>query len=243
LKALRGDFDAVGPGQSPEQKAQAALNAARARLDTVVARMEDRLVRAPFGGVLGFRDVSPGTLVTPGTAITTLDDISRIKLDFSVPELYLDVIQAGNPIEAVRTGTNRRSFRGVVQTIGSRVDPVTRAATVRAVIDNPQGSLRPGMLLTVTVSANERPAIVIPEASVFQVADRAYTYVVDDDIAHRREVTLGVRRPGEVEITEGLREGEEIVVEGTIRLSDGARIRRKVDVNLAGEAGSPPVGR
>ncbi len=233
--------DLARQGLAPESEmdtARAASNAARARLDTVLARMEDRLVRAPFSGVLGFREVSQGTLVTPGTAITTLDDISRIKLDFSVPELYLGVISPGDPVTAVRTGgAGRSEFSGVVQTIASRVDPVTRAATIRAYIPNTEGALRPGMLLTVTVSSNEREAVVVPEAAVFQVAQRAYTYIVDaDDTARRREVTLGVRRPGKVEITAGLTEGEEVVVEGTIRLSEGASIRRKGGVSLAGDA-------
>ncbi len=218
--------------------ARAGLNGAQARFDTVVARMQDRLVRAPFSGVLGFREVSPGTLVSPGTAITTLDDVSSIKLDFSVPELYLDVLRPGDPVFAVRTGANRDSFRGVVRTIGSRVDPVTRAATVRAVIDNASGELRPGMLLTVEVSSNERESIVVPEAAVFQIASNAYVYVVDaDDTARRREVKLGLRRPGTVEIRAGLTVGEEIVTEGTIRLSEGTPIRRKVEMNLAGEGG------
>ncbi|MEM9384324.1 MAG: efflux RND transporter periplasmic adaptor subunit [Pseudomonadota bacterium] len=231
--------DLAREGLAPESQldtARALGNAAQARLDTVVARMEDRLVRAPFAGVLGFREVSQGTLVSPGTAITTLDDISRIKLDFSVPELYLGVISPGDPVVAVRTGgAGRAEFSGVVQTIASRVDPVTRAATIRAYIDNADGALRPGMLLTVNVSSNAREAIVVPEAAVFQVAQRAFTYVIDeDDTAWRREVVLGVRRPGLVEITDGLVAGDEVVVEGTIRLSEGAPIRRKSsEVSLA----------
>lgn len=239
--------DLARQGLAPESEldtARAASNAARARLDTVVARMEDRLVRAPFAGVLGFREVSQGTLVSPGTAITTLDDISRIKLDFSVPELYLGVISPGDPVTAVRTGgAGRAEFTGVVQTIGSRVDPVTRAAVIRAYIDNADGALRPGMLLTVNVSSNERQAIVVPEAAVFQVAQRAFTYIVDEqDTARRREVFLGARRPGVVEITDGLAAGDEVVVEGTIRLSEGAAIRRKVDeVSLAGDGGGSPA--
>jgi membrane fusion protein (multidrug efflux system) len=223
--------------------AGANRNAAEARLETVLARIQDRLVRAPFTGVLGFREVSTGTLVSPGTAITTLDDVSRIKLDFSVPELFLDVIRTDDPVVASRSGADGRQYRGVVGTIGTRVDPITRSVVVRAILDNPDGSLRPGMLLTVSAKSNQREAIVVPEAAVFQVADAAYVYTVDaDDTARRRDVTLGARQPGIVEILAGLRAGEEIVVEGTIRLTEGAPIKRKIKLNLAGEADVAAVG-
>jgi membrane fusion protein (multidrug efflux system) len=231
--------DLASQGLAPTSEldtARAMRNGAEARLDTVLARIQDRLVRAPFAGVLGFRQVSTGTLVSPGTAITTLDDVSRIKLDFSVPELYLDVLTPGDPVAAARTGSDGREYRGVVGTIGSRVDPVTRAVTVRAIIDNPDRSLRPGMLLTVKVSSNQRRAVVVAEAAVFQVDERAFVYVVDDDdTARRREVRLGVRRPGLVEILAGLEPGEEIVIEGAIRLIDGTPVKRKVELNLAVE--------
>jgi membrane fusion protein (multidrug efflux system) len=248
LVRLRGLAEQGLAPASELDSAIAAENGARARLETVLARIQDRLVRAPFEGVLGFRQVSTGTLVTPGTAITTLDDVSRIKLDFSVPELFLDVLSPGDPVEAKRTGSRGRAYVGVVGTIGTRVDPVTRAATVRAIIDNPDGSLRPGMLLTVDVSTNQRRSIVIPEAAVFQVADQAFVYVISDDaIARRRTVELGVRRPGTVEILAGLVEGEEIVIEGAIRLNDGSPVKRKNALNLADEgdvaaAGTDPTG-
>lgn len=234
------DLDKQGiAATSDVDQARSEAAAAEARLNTVVARLEDRLIRAPFSGVLGFRQVSPGTLMTPGEAITTLDDISRIKLDFTVPETVLGLMQPGGKIFASSVSWPDRKFEGVVRAIDSRVDPVTRAAVVRAVIDNEDGALRPGMLLTVRVVTEEREAIVVPEKSVVQVSDRAFVYVVgEDQKALRTPVKLGSRQPGIVEITEGIAVGDRIVTEGIIKLRDGMPIRT-ADQNLAQRAAGP----
>lgn len=206
--------------------ARSRAAASEARLNTVVARLRDRLIQAPFSGVLGFRQVSPGTLLTPNTPITTLDDISIIKLDFTVPEIYLSAIVPGAKVTAQSAGFVARSFVGTVRTVGSRVDPVTRAVTVRAHIANDARDLRPGMLLTVRVVLAERDVLVVDEGAVFELSDQAYVYTVDTGlIAHQRPIEIGERRFGRVEVTRGLDVGEPVVVEGTIKLRDGMRVR------------------
>lgn len=226
LKRLE-DLDKQGiAATSDVDQARSEAAAAEARLNTVLARLEDRLIRAPFSGVLGFREVSPGTLLTPGEAITTLDDISQIKLDFTVPETLLSLMQPGNKIHARSISWADRDFEGIVRTIGSRVDPVTRAVVVRAVIENEDRALRPGMLLTVKIITEVRPAMLVPEKSVVQVSDSAFVYVVGtDQTATRTLVQLGARQPGIVEITDGLKEGDRIVTEGIIKLRDGMQVR------------------
>ena len=205
--------------------ARSRAAASEARLNTVVARLRDRLIQAPFSGVLGFRQVSPGTLLTPNTPITTLDDISIIKLDFTVPEVYLGAIRPGAQVFAHSAGFVDRSFEGTVRTVGSRVDPVTRAVTVRAHIANDAGDLRPGMLLTVRVVMAERDVLVVDEGAVFELSDQAYVYTVDADlVAHQRPIGIGERRFGRVEVTSGLDEGEQVVVEGTIKLREGVKV-------------------
>ncbi len=206
--------------------ARSRAAASEARLNTVVARLRDRLIQAPFSGVLGFREVSPGTLLTPNTPITTLDDISTIKLDFTVPEIYLGAIVPGAKVFAQSAGFVDRSFEGTVRTIGSRVDPVTRAVTVRAHIANDARELRPGMLLTVRVVMAERDALVVDEGAVFEISGQAYVFSVDaESVAHERTIDIGERRFGRVEVLDGLKEGERVVVEGTIKLRDGMRVR------------------
>jgi membrane fusion protein (multidrug efflux system) len=204
---------------------RAAMESARARLDATRARLEDRVISAPFAGVLGFRQVSPGTLVTPGTTIASLDDVSVIKLDFAVPETFLSALAAGQVITASSAAWPDREFSGQVTSVDSRVDPVTRAVTVRAELPNPDRQLRPGMLLTVQVYRPERQALVVPEISVTQVAQSAHVFRVKDDATVEQvAVRLGQRRSGEVEIVEGLAAGDRIVVDGTVKLRQGARI-------------------
>lgn len=203
----------------------AARDAARARMDAIRARLSDRVITAPFDGVLGFRRVSPGTLVTPGTEIATLDDISVIKLDFPIPETFLGNVAPGQKVEASSAAWPEARFEGTVRAIDSRVDPVTRAVTVRAEIPNPEARLRPGMLLTVRLLRPERQALVIPEIALLQVGAKSFVYRVGaDDTVEQVAVKTGARRRGEVEIVEGLADGERIVVEGTIKLRPGTPI-------------------
>lgn len=202
-----------------------SMDAAKARLDVVRARLADRVITAPFAGVLGFRQVSPGTLVTPGTTIASLDDISVMKLDFTVPESFLSALAVGQAVSARSSAWPDREFTGTVRTIESRVDPVTRAVTVRAEIPNRDRALRPGMLLTLRVFQPERQALVIPEISVIQVAQDAHVFRVKaDDTVEQVDVKLGQRRGGEVEVVEGLAAGDRIVVDGTVKLRPGARV-------------------
>jgi membrane fusion protein (multidrug efflux system) len=205
--------------------ARSRAGASRARLNSIVARLRDRLIQAPFSGLLGFRQVSPGTLLSPNTPITSIDDISVIKLDFTVPETFIGAMAPGAGIVAKSVSFPDRKFEGTVRTVGSRVDPVTRAITVRAHIDNKDKALRPGMLLTVEVVTAEREALVVPEGSVFQVQNRAYVYRVDGDTVHQQQIEVGGRRFGVVEVLGGLSEGDPIVVEGIIKLREGARVR------------------
>jgi membrane fusion protein (multidrug efflux system) len=197
----------------------------QARLNSVVARLRDRLIQAPFSGLLGFRQVSPGTMLSPNTPITSIDDISIIKLDFTVPETFIGAMAPGARVVARSVSFPGREFVGTVRTVGSRVDPVTRAMTIRAHIENADRSLRPGMLLTVEVVTGERQALVVPEGAVFQVQNRAYVYTADGDIARQRQIEIGGRRFGVVEVLSGLEEGELVVIEGIVKLRDGARMR------------------
>lgn len=206
--------------------AQVALrDAAVARMNTIRARLSDRVITAPFAGVLGFRRVSEGTLVTPGTEITTLDDISIIKLDFSVPETVLSAMRVGLPVRATSAAWPGRSFDGNVVSIGSRVDPVSRAVTVRAELPNPEALLKPGMLLGVAIDAAPREAVVIPEISLVSVGSRHFVFeVAEGDVARQVEVEIGSRRAGEVEIVRGLEPGRRVVTDGIVKLRDGAKV-------------------
>jgi membrane fusion protein, multidrug efflux system len=204
---------------------RAALEAARARVAAERATVADRVIRAPFDGVLGLRLVSEGTLVTPGTVITTLDDVSLIRLDFTVPESALSQVAVGQRINARSDAWPGETFSGLITSIDSRVDPVTRAVTARADIPNPDRKLRPGMLLEVGVERSARETLAIPELAVQQSGTQASVFRVDGDKAREVPVEVGARHRGEVEILSGLKAGDRIVVEGTVKLRDGAAIK------------------
>jgi len=207
--------------KSTIDEAVARAESAEARFNAITARMNDRLIRAPFSGLLGFRDISPGTLLTPNTPITTLDDISVIKLDFSIPEIYLGVIKPGFRILSRSDTWKDREFDGIINSIGSRIDPVTRAVTVRAVIDNKEALLRPGMLMTVKIITDERQALVIPESAFIQTGAETYVFLAGiDGLAHRQIINIGTRRTGFVEVIGGLNEGDPVIIEGGFKLKD-----------------------
>ena len=225
--------------KSEVDQARARLSAAEARYQSVVARLNDRLIRAPFQGVLGFRRVSPGTLVTPGMEITTLDDISIIKLDFSIPEVYLNLVKPGMNLVAESSAFAGTLFPATVRTVGSRIDPITRAATVRAHIENPDRILRPGMLLTVRLTTSERQALMVPELSLVQRSSQAFVYTIEDGLAELVQVRHGVRYGGWVEILSGLSEGQSVVSEGVIKIRNGS----PVTTNPEAPANNRPPGR
>jgi membrane fusion protein (multidrug efflux system) len=204
---------------------EATLKANQARVDVAKARLADTIIRASFDGNTGFRRVSVGSLVSPGTVITTLDDASIIKLDFTVPETYLYVLGKNLPITAATAGLPGREFKGKVAQIDSRVDPVSRSIAVRAELPNPKGELRPGMFMTVKLQGEATQALVVPEGAIVPEQGRVFVFVVEGGLATRREVKLGKRRPGEVEVVEGLKEHERVVVEGTQNLRDGGPVR------------------
>jgi membrane fusion protein (multidrug efflux system) len=197
----------------------AAVNAAQARLDQTV-------IRAPFAGQLGLRRVSLGTIVSPSTVITTLDDTSRIKLDFDVPEVFLSRLEPGLTVTAHSAAWPDTRFFGEVTTIDTRVDPVSRTITVRALLPNEDGHLRPGMFLTVTLLKEDVMALLVPEQALVPERSKQYVFLVETDgTVQRREVETGRRRPGEVEILEGLRPGDRVITEGTQKVRPGQQVQ------------------
>lgn len=194
---------------------KAAVNAAQARLNQTV-------IRAPFSGQLGLRRVSLGSIVSPTTVITTLDDTSRIKLDFDVPEVFISRLNKGLVVSARSAAWPELEFNGQVSSIDTRVDPVSRTITVRALLPNENGRLRPGMFLTVTMLKEDVVALMVPEQAIVPERSKQFVYVVgEQNTVHRQEVHTGRRRPGQVEVLEGLNPGDLVITEGTQKARPG----------------------
>ena len=176
---------------SPDEidRTRLELEQADASITAINTRISDRVIRAPFDGIVGLRDISVGALVETGDLIATLDDTRQIKLDFSVPSVFLTELKPGLKIRARAVALDNKEYMGEVKSINSRVDPVTRSIQVRALLPNPDGSIIPGILMQVDLLRNTRQALVIPEASLLPLADKQYVMLrVDKDWqGHGRE--------------------------------------------------------
>ncbi|WP_218396271.1 efflux RND transporter periplasmic adaptor subunit [Alteromonas lipotrueae] len=203
---------------------QARVKGLEAQLDIAEAQVDDLQIRAPFSGVLGARQVSIGSLVQPAGVITTLDDISVVKVDFSIAENQLASVAKGQKVSATSVAYPGEMFSGEITHIDTRLDPISRAISVRAIIDNKDQRLRPGMLLTIVVEKRVLDTLILPEKALVPVQDIQYVYVVEGDVAHQREVVIGERRPGIVQIVSGLKAGDEVITEGTLRVRDQSAV-------------------
>jgi membrane fusion protein (multidrug efflux system) len=190
---------------------------ARSKMAQMNARIADRTITAPFDGVLGLRQVSAGALINPGQGIVTLDDLSRMRLDFTVPARSLAFVSIGQAVTAT-TAAYGDTFTGQVSAIDSRVDPDNRSLTARARFDNTDGRLRPGLLMSLVLEGPERQALVIPEQALVSRASDHFVWRLQDDVASRVSVQLGSRVPGWVEVTAGLEAGQQVVHQGVARL-------------------------
>lgn len=217
-------------GQAQLDQQRAAREQASARVQAIRARVADRVIVAPFAGQLGLREVSPGTLVTPGTPITTLDDVSRLYVDFSIPEPFLSSVTIGDTLQAQSAAWRGEVFTGSVRSIDSRVNPITRAVTVRAEVDNEARKLKPGMLLTATLAQAPRDVLAVDELAVVQLGRQAFLFrIKTDQTVEQVPVELGARYDGEVEVVSGVQAGDLIVVEGTVKLRPGMTVDAQVD--------------
>lgn len=211
------------------ENAETALETARAAVKAAEARRGDRVLRAPFTGVLGLTTVTAGTLISPGTVITTLDDLSSVRVDFSVPERFIATLPVGTPLVATADAYPGERFSGRVALMDVRVDETTRAIVARAEFANPGGRIRPGMMMRVALQQGQRDAMSVPEAAVQYEGAGAFVYRIaggeSGQIAQRVEVQTGTVENGYVEIISGLSASDQVVASGLNRIQAGAPVR------------------
>ncbi|MGO4388104.1 efflux RND transporter periplasmic adaptor subunit [Microvirga sp. 2YAF29] len=204
---------------------EGSIASAQAQRKAAEARLEDLMIRAPFPGRVGTRSVSLGAYVAPGTRITSLDDLSKVRLDFAVPENLLGRLKPGQTVNATSAAYRDRTFKGTVATIDPRVDQTTRTARLTAEFDNADEALKPGMFLSVALEvSNKDDAVVVPEEAIVSEGLRHLVYPVKDGKVERRVITIGQRQGGKVEVIEGLKAGETIVILGVQRVRPGAEV-------------------
>jgi len=229
LRRYQELFDRGFASQARLDTVRAAADAAQARLNAGSSRIADRTIRAPFAGIVGLRLASPGQYVRPGDQIGTLDDVSEIKLDFTVTETQISRITEGVELVARTAAYPDRLFNGTIANVDSRIDPATRTVRVRAILPNSDGTLRPGMLMTVNVRSNPRQALAIPEIAILDQIDGAYVYrVVTREGAQSVDlvrIQTGQRSGGMAEVLEGLNAGDQVITEGVQSLRPGQAVQ------------------
>ena len=193
---------------------------------TIIASLKDRNIIAPFEGRLGKREITPGILGNNISIIATLDDSTKLKVDIKLPENYVGILKNGLKVQATSDAFNK-IFTGEVKTVSSRVDPTSRSILAQIEILNPNLELIPGILLNIKVIYDERDSISIPEESLIIQGDNKFVYLIDNNILKRKNVKVGLRNFGKVEILSGLEIGDNIVAEGTNKVRNKAKVKIK----------------
>lgn len=203
----------------------AAMQSARAAASEARAEIGDRMIRAPFSGFTGLRNISAGAVVSAGMPLVTVSDISRIKLDFTVPETGLSGLKVGQSIQALASAYPGQVFTGKISTIDPVIDPSSRAVLVRAILPNEGARLKPGMLLSVKVKLQERISDAVPELAVTGEGGKRFVFVVGSDgKAKQVEIKTGLRDGGLIEVT-GVPSRSKVIVEGVVKVVDGMKVR------------------
>lgn len=197
----------------------AALNLARAQAAKTV-------IQAPFAGRAGLRQAAIGDYVNPGQDLVVIEDLARIKLEFRLPELALPEVREGQAVQVELDAYPNQRFDATLYALDSRVTSDTRSIGARAVLDNADGRLRPGLFARVTLVVERKAdALLIPEQAILSRGASAFVFLVEQGRANEREIRIGQRRNGEAEVLSGLMAGQQIVISGLQRLSDGAPVQ------------------
>jgi len=214
----------IGTARAKEEAAS-NLAIANAEAQLAQAHLAKSTIKAPFSGIVGLSDVTPGKFLAAGDAIVNLERIDPLKVDFRVPENFVKSISVGQSIEVGVDAFPDRVFVGQVYAIDPLIDVNGRAVKIRARIANSDGTLKPGLFARVTLVLNVRDnAILVPESAVTPEGNAVVIYRIEGDHARRTIVSIGQRREGKVEILTGLNPGDRIVTEGQINLYDGATV-------------------
>jgi len=189
----------------------------------LILETSDEKIIAPFGGIVGKREIAQGVLGTE-SFILTLDDTSSIVLNIKVPEIYLNILKPGLSAE-VKSDSFKRRFYGTINSVSSRVDPSTRSVLANIIVENKELKLIPGMLLDIKIIYDKKEQLGIPENSILIQGETAFVYkVLEDNTVSKVEIKIGKRNFGKVSIVEGLSLGDKIVTEGISKVRDKIKI-------------------
>lgn len=233
--------------EATQQAAQAKRDSAAAAVQKTQALIAQKTIVAPFNGRIGIRKVDLGQYIAPGTLMSTIQALDPIRVDFPVPEQELSKVKIGQPVEITVGTFPDQVFKGKIQSLDARVSLDTRALLIRALLENPDKKLLPGMFANVSVlEESPRPLVTVPRTAITYSLFGDSVYVVKPaappaqpstaqssgakppdatDVAERRFVRVGETREDRVAILEGVAEGEQVVTSGQLKLQNGARVK------------------
>jgi membrane fusion protein (multidrug efflux system) len=231
-QALRRTRDLLAQNASSEadlELAEANARSSEAQLDLTQLRLDRTVVRAPFSGLVGERIVSLGDYVNNSTRLVTLQTVDPQRAVFQVPERYARRLSVGQEVTFAVAALPDVEFRGRVDFVDPAVQLPSRTITVKADVPNRRRELKTGMFIEARLATDTRSdAVVVPEDAILPLQNATFVWVVSEGAATRRQVELGVRMPGFVEIKSGVDVGEQVVVGGLERLSEGAPVMATV---------------
>lgn len=204
--------------------ARTAVQTAEIGLKAAQNDLAKRTIKAPFAGTIGLTDIAVGDLITSSKAIATLDDVSKVKVAFDIPERASGLVAVGQPVTATTEALAGQTFKGTISAVDNRVDPVARTLKVEATLPNDASVLKPGMALTVAMSFPGKPHPAVPSLAVQWDRTGAYVWKVADGAVRRIPVQILGRRSGAVIVSGELAENEPVVVEGLQRLHQGSKV-------------------
>ena len=228
--------------QASQEEATARLAEATAEVERTRRRLEDRLIKAPFAGVVGLTNYDVGARVSEGQVLTRLDDLSEIEVEFSLPETVFAQVSRGQTLSAVSAAFPGREFTGTIAAVDNRIDPVSRAFRTRALIPNPDSALPAGMFLSLKLILAQAEALVVPEEAIIFQAAETYVFVNENGKAARRVVETGQRLDGVIAVTSGLAIGEAVIIRGLQRVRPGSDLKIKGEdkgATAKSDAGTP----
>ena len=192
--------------------------------EIIIALKDGKNIIADFGGKVGKREIAQGVLGS-NSLIITLDDLKKIVIDIKIPENYVGILKPGLKAEIINSAFNK-TFKGKVESISSRIDPSTRSILARIIVNNSKFEIIPGQLMTVKVIYDEINQIGVPESAVTIQGNTAFVYIVNNNIAEKRNIKMGKRNFGKVSILSGINEGDIVISEGV------SKVRNKVKVKI-----------
>jgi membrane fusion protein (multidrug efflux system) len=241
LQALEGESFA---SEGRLDTARAAEREARAALAIAEDRLADRWLTAPFGGVLGRRQVSVGAFLSVGEPVVSLTRTDPLDVVFDVPAEHVPSLVTGMKVRATTRAYPGRDFQGEVTLVDSEVSEATRTIALEASIANESGELKAGQFMSVELVVSERRALTVPESAVLARGPVSYVYAVDGDgVAHRRVIETGQRRDGWVEVTTGLDGASRVVTAGSQGVRGGQPVRVGEGEAGAGGAAAETTGQ